>query len=202
MNSDRRALIGFTLIELLVVIAIIGILAGLLLPSLSRAQFQAKKISCLSNLRQIGVAVRLYAEDNSRRLPRAEPVPSQPIDPAAPLPRIVDVLPSYVGSQVRTNEPGSRVFYCLQDTANRYKMEGSSYEWNFQLSLEGIRLDEDIHVLFTPTKTNRFEVTLAPADIPWLFDYEPFHPGPTGQFTKNAVFGDGHVSVMQPLRPD
>ena len=60
-----EATCGFTLIELLVVIAIIAILAALLLPALSRAQRAAKATTCLSNLRQIGLAFALYNTDNN-----------------------------------------------------------------------------------------------------------------------------------------
>src|SRR5213080_2117381 len=72
LRHDARPAPGFTLIELLVVIAIIAILASLLLPALSSAKERGRRAKCLSNLRQLGIAAQIYADQNNDKLPQSD----------------------------------------------------------------------------------------------------------------------------------
>jgi prepilin-type N-terminal cleavage/methylation domain-containing protein len=117
MRQFRHRLSGFTLIELLVVIAIISILASMLMPVFARAREQARKAVCVSNLKQVGLAIQIYSQDNDERFPLAfafwAPVlggPSRPnlITTLGPYTKDARIFkcPTFDGKALRTLEGG------------------------------------------------------------------------------------------------
>ena len=98
---------GFTLIELLVVVAIIALLVAILVPSLQKARALAKQTVCGSNLRQIGYALRMYANDNSGRAPSMGEAP--PTDPERTWNRVL--LPYLMRRLIPEAEDNPELFY-------------------------------------------------------------------------------------------
>ena len=188
---------ALSLLELLVVVTIIGILAALLFPLLNRSKASARNAVCISQLRQLGVAARLYAEDNNSRLPKAERLPSHPMLAWKTLPRICDALSPYVGKNGDTNS-SAPVFHCPSDNGYFFEVEGSSYMWNARLNGQEIDLGDKLQIAISGNTTNFVPFTLktniayTAASTPLLFDYDNFHPRPP-KSGKNAVYMDGRV---------
>ena len=175
MKSRESA---FTLIELLVTVAIIGMLVALMAPNLSRARDKAMSVKCANNLRQIGIAVLQYANDNDNRFPKIEGMPSNPIyegDTGEAKP-MEEVLGPYGVTKA--------TLQCPSDLArnNYYKTEGSSYQWNPVV-------DEEL--VSSPKFYSRMGVRNPRSSwIRLAMDFDTVHAGHS-----NRLYADGHVKA-------
>ena len=114
-----RHSVAFTLIELLAVIAIIAILAGFLLPAITKAQERARQAKCISNVKQITSLIFMYATDKGRILP----APSGPM-------KIYEVLTNYLGDTTIYECPSDRGSDSWPASANScFQQFGSSYAY-------------------------------------------------------------------------
>ena len=128
-QSPRCAVCGFTLIELLVVIAIISILAAMLLPALAMAKEKARSVICLSNVKQIGIALNIYSDDHNDALTPAEYNPGNGAKFEEGWPTILynaKYLPAERSATYYTVPSGRSVFRCPSGLPAIYKFNPTS----------------------------------------------------------------------------
>jgi prepilin-type processing-associated H-X9-DG protein len=159
----------FTLVELLVVIVIIALVAGLLMTAVLRARARGREASCMSQVKQLGLAIELYVQEHDDHLPLCARLGP---DPTYHLPSLAQLLAPYGAP--------AQLFHCPADGGadGLFAAVATSYEWNTFVS--GRKVDR--------ATLNLVGMKL---ETPILGDGEAFHPG--GH--RNFLWLDGHVSA-------
>jgi prepilin-type N-terminal cleavage/methylation domain-containing protein/prepilin-type processing-associated H-X9-DG protein len=198
----RRA--GFTLIELLVVIAIIAILAGILFPVFSQAREKARAISCISNMKQMGLGITMYTQDYDEHLP----VGSRTWAPGQAARWMHQTYPYVKNAGIYHCPSSSLPAWNPNAFGNAGTYGYNSFMLNNRIVAEINKPAETIAVVETPagsSNTNRFrarpDVLVRPGvwtGAPW----STWAPAESRvayrhQEQANVAFVDGHVKVMR-----
>ena len=178
LRSLKRARLGhpaFTVVDLMVVITVVGILAALVLPALSKSKLSARATGCLSNLRQIGLALQLYADENESRYPVMFDVPlgTNAVMLTNLLPKVDTVLMNFLTS--------TNLLRCPADDRAFFERTGCSYAWNTLLNGQD---------MMSPTL---FGSRFRPNQIPVFFDRDSFHREKGEGRGVNYLYADGHI---------
>jgi len=168
---------AFSLIELLIVIAIIAILAALLLPVLSRSKEEGRATACISNLRQIGVALQLYVDANNNTLPVMR---DAPMDTNALATNTAPTVNIILGTELGN----TNVLRCPSDFQGIFQLTGSSYSWNNLLN--GEKAD---HLVV-------MGLNFKPQAIPVFFDKQGFHVARGATKAVNYLYADQHIKNL------
>jgi len=173
-NIKKR---DFTLIELLVVIGILGLLIGITLPALQQAKKSGKRANCISNLKQVGLAIQVYANNNNNYFPHngTSMLISEPN--RIPLSTLLNL-----GKNVK-------LFKCSDENENLYATEGSSYIWNWtQIELPGN--EQAGKKLYD---TIPFGGMVPPENFAIFMDAGPYHGKSGTPRAFNVLFASGRV---------
>jgi prepilin-type processing-associated H-X9-DG protein/prepilin-type N-terminal cleavage/methylation domain-containing protein len=212
---------GFTLLELLVVLAVVVLLAALMLPVLSRSQASARRIRCLSNLRQLGLAAQMYWDDSSGAAFRYRGAATNGGDlywfgwlaRGREGERVYDPAPGALFPYLEGR--GVEICPALVYSLQRFKLKATGaafgYGYNLGLSAPLAQPPVNVHRLARPAETvlladaaqvNTFQAPASPLH-PMLEEFYFLHTNEaTAHFrharAANALFCDGHVGVERP----
>ena len=190
---------GYTLLELLIVLALTASLMAMLFPVFARVREKGRATTCLSNLRQIGMAMAMYAQDADDLYPRAttvlsrysfsQPGNEQPIYQTLPL--LTNILVPYVKNR--------DIWRCPSDTggdflipapSSAFESFGSSYEYNTPLALKHKLFGNDVRINGKPVENTKLSVL---GDITGRWHASGDQPE---EQVSHHLMGDGHVRRM------
>ncbi len=180
-RADRR--FSFTLIELLVVIGIIGLMVAIAAPALQKAKTTAKRVSCISNLKQIGLSVHAYAQSNNEWFPWNCTSQMSSYPERIPLPEALGL--------------NSKIFKCPNENENLFETEGTSYIWNWML----IELPGNGRIGQNKYDTAPYGGLVGAESFPIMFDAGSYHGKKGNGNAVNVLFADGHVGGATGILP-
>ncbi|GJQ59647.1 MAG: type II secretion system protein [Candidatus Scalindua sp. AMX11] len=186
--SHHKTIKGFTLIELLVVVAIIGILAAILLPALSKAREASRKTQCVSNLKQIGMGLIMYANENEEIFPTGTDAMTD----------LNLLYPEYVKERKVFRCPSDNLVSAISVAAIREATKFTKDQCGYGYDNAHSMTDDPGTAIVSDRPSNGPNVTTPSAS---LIDNSPNHGGTTGTVAagdtggrgQNVLYIDGHV---------
>ena len=185
---------AFTLIELLVVVSIIGLLCGILIPSLSHARTRARKVACGAVLHGLSVGLKSYLSQYSEHYPAAAEMPSVNTS----LPALPVALQGEVTASSASTGPG-HAWRCPADNLGYTR---ASDNRSFPSYFEGETLSYEYNIILGGKTVESYFLypLLGSSGVLILADFDSFH-GPHDQpASKNILFADGHVAGIDDIR--
>jgi len=197
-NSSRE---GFTLIELLVVIAIIAILAAILFPVFARARENARRASCMSNLKQIGLGILQYTQDYDEKMPRSwsglDSDASKPVGDVSDRYKWMDAIYPYVKSEQIFNCPSDNFGTDLLGTHKNtmYSFRNGYHYGSYSMN----HVYSDYGAAWSVSGVSLAAVE-APATTVWVADGSPLPDSNNSQTSRAFEFSWANIGVQPDIR--